>query len=524
MFVVACRRRRCSPSSTSRSAPPHVGRARPASACSSARPTTRRRGPRRVARAAGARRRSLVGVALGMSGGALQSVARNPLASPDTLAVNAGAYFTVVAGRRHRVRAAVRRSTGRSRSSAGSPRRRSCWRSPPAAAPRPDPAGARGLGDALALSSLTIAADAPVRAGDTSGCSRGARARSCSTGTQAVARMAPVVLVGRARLLVLAATARRAGARRRHRLGARPRRPPHARRHRPARRAAGGARGHGRRADRVRRPVRAGDRAAASPARARPAAAPAAAAARRRWPAAPWSSPPTCCCASLVARHRRRRHPDRRRDERCSARSFMVWLAAASATRGPARRRRRRRARPALAAARRGRRRARSSSPWSPRSSPASSSATGSCCSATWPTGSPARPAAIVSFVLDQRTPRVLAAAAGRCRARPRRAPPCRPSRATRSPSRACSASPAARASARSSRSCSSRGASIWLVVGRRVRRGRAGHVRAGLRAGRRGAAELRPARAGRHRRLGRRRPRSSRLIVLTNPWNTRWR
>jgi len=38
----------------------------------------------------------LVGVALGMSGSALQSVARNPLASPDTLAVNAGAYFTVV--------------------------------------------------------------------------------------------------------------------------------------------------------------------------------------------------------------------------------------------------------------------------------------------------------------------------------------------------------------------------------------------------------------------------------------------
>lgn len=38
----------------------------------------------------------LVGTALGMSGSALQSVARNPLASPDTLAVNAGAYFTVV--------------------------------------------------------------------------------------------------------------------------------------------------------------------------------------------------------------------------------------------------------------------------------------------------------------------------------------------------------------------------------------------------------------------------------------------
>ncbi|GEK22326.1 iron ABC transporter permease [Cellulomonas xylanilytica] len=38
----------------------------------------------------------LVGTALGLSGSALQSVARNPLASPDTLAVNAGAYFTVV--------------------------------------------------------------------------------------------------------------------------------------------------------------------------------------------------------------------------------------------------------------------------------------------------------------------------------------------------------------------------------------------------------------------------------------------
>ncbi|HEY8451206.1 MAG TPA: iron ABC transporter permease [Natronosporangium sp.] len=38
-----------------------------------------------------------VGVALGMAGAALQSVARNPLASPDTLAVNAGAYLAVVA-------------------------------------------------------------------------------------------------------------------------------------------------------------------------------------------------------------------------------------------------------------------------------------------------------------------------------------------------------------------------------------------------------------------------------------------
>src|SRR4051794_18493504 len=34
----------------------------------------------------------LVGLAVGVAGGVLQSVARNPLASPDTLAVNAGAY------------------------------------------------------------------------------------------------------------------------------------------------------------------------------------------------------------------------------------------------------------------------------------------------------------------------------------------------------------------------------------------------------------------------------------------------
>lgn len=39
----------------------------------------------------------LVGIALGASGALLQSVARNPLASPDTLAVNAGAYLAVTA-------------------------------------------------------------------------------------------------------------------------------------------------------------------------------------------------------------------------------------------------------------------------------------------------------------------------------------------------------------------------------------------------------------------------------------------
>lgn len=38
-----------------------------------------------------------VGVALGAAGAAMQSLARNPLASPDTLAVNAGAHLAVVA-------------------------------------------------------------------------------------------------------------------------------------------------------------------------------------------------------------------------------------------------------------------------------------------------------------------------------------------------------------------------------------------------------------------------------------------
>ncbi|GAA3959086.1 iron ABC transporter permease [Actinoplanes auranticolor] len=39
----------------------------------------------------------LAGVAIGMAGATLQSVARNPLAAPDTLGVNAGAYVSVVA-------------------------------------------------------------------------------------------------------------------------------------------------------------------------------------------------------------------------------------------------------------------------------------------------------------------------------------------------------------------------------------------------------------------------------------------
>ncbi|MCA2218319.1 iron ABC transporter permease [Jidongwangia harbinensis] len=38
-----------------------------------------------------------IGVALGFAGAALQSLARNPLASPDTIAVNAGAHLAIVA-------------------------------------------------------------------------------------------------------------------------------------------------------------------------------------------------------------------------------------------------------------------------------------------------------------------------------------------------------------------------------------------------------------------------------------------
>lgn len=39
-----------------------------------------------------------VGIALGAAGALLQSITRNPLASPDTLAVSSGAYFAVTAG------------------------------------------------------------------------------------------------------------------------------------------------------------------------------------------------------------------------------------------------------------------------------------------------------------------------------------------------------------------------------------------------------------------------------------------
>ena len=100
--------------------------------------------------------------------------------------------------------------------------------------------------------------------------------------------------------------------------------------------------------------------------------------------------------------------------------------------------------------------------------------------------------------------PRVLGRGAGRRRARPRRHHGAGRRAQPAGRTRACSASPAARASARCSRSSCVPGASIWVVSGGRLPR-RAGHVRAGLRAGLATRAELRPARARRHRRLGRR-------------------
>jgi iron complex transport system permease protein len=59
--------------------------------------TSRTHYPAFVSAVAGSLAGVLVGVALGLAGAGLQSVARNPLASPDTLGVNAGAYLAVVA-------------------------------------------------------------------------------------------------------------------------------------------------------------------------------------------------------------------------------------------------------------------------------------------------------------------------------------------------------------------------------------------------------------------------------------------
>ena len=108
---------------------------------------------------------SLVGVALGVAGAALQSLARNPLASPDTLAVNAGAYLAVVAVAAFGVVAAGAARRRRSRSSAGSPRPAWCSRSSAGGAAGPTRlvlAGSRSR----SRSRRSPRAAAAVRAGD----------------------------------------------------------------------------------------------------------------------------------------------------------------------------------------------------------------------------------------------------------------------------------------------------------------------------------------------------------------------
>ena len=97
-----------------------------------------------------------VGVALGFAGAALQSVARNPLASPDTLAVNAGAHLAIVAvGRLRRVPAGAARRRSRA-SPAGSPLPGWCWCCRPAGRPAPTRLILAGSATAIALNSLTM--------------------------------------------------------------------------------------------------------------------------------------------------------------------------------------------------------------------------------------------------------------------------------------------------------------------------------------------------------------------------------
>ena len=91
-------------------------------------------GAGRLPAAPAARRACVVGLALGVAGAGLQSLARNPLASPDTLAVNAGAYLAVVAAAAFGVSLPCC-PPARSRSSAASPPPVWCWRSRPAAGP-----------------------------------------------------------------------------------------------------------------------------------------------------------------------------------------------------------------------------------------------------------------------------------------------------------------------------------------------------------------------------------------------------
>ena len=204
----------CSPRSTSPRAP---RRSAPATccACSSApatpvRPTVlvASRLPRLLAAL-------VVGVALGVAGAGLQSLARNALASPDTLAVNAGAYLAVVAVVRVRASAWRVLPSGGARVPRWPARRRPRARPVVRRRVRADPADPgrhRGrararLADLRAPAALRAEHHRPVRAG--------AAARWCRATSTRSTRLTPVVVLGVVGLLLARPPARHPGARRR---------------------------------------------------------------------------------------------------------------------------------------------------------------------------------------------------------------------------------------------------------------------------------------------------------------------
>ena len=143
----------------------------------------------------------LVGVALGVAGAGLQSLARNPLASPDTLAVNAGAYLRSSPRPRSGSRCRCCPPAG-SPSSAGWPPRCWCWRCPPAGV-RADPADPGRLGGRAGAGRRDHAAAAALRE-DTIGMFAWGNGSLVQTDLDAVTQMAPVVAVGIVGALLLA--------------------------------------------------------------------------------------------------------------------------------------------------------------------------------------------------------------------------------------------------------------------------------------------------------------------------------
>ena len=145
----------CWPRSTSPRAP---RRSAPATCCGlAARQRRRGGGPGagRLPAAPAAGRRSPSASRSGVAGAALQSMARNPLASPDTLAVNAGALPGRSSPRPRSGSPCRCCRPAASRSSAGSPRPRLVLALSAGGAVRTDPADPRRLGDRAGAGSLT---------------------------------------------------------------------------------------------------------------------------------------------------------------------------------------------------------------------------------------------------------------------------------------------------------------------------------------------------------------------------------